>query len=285
MKLIQNNDTKENKKGMKAKLKNSLDGYHQTIINSKQSYGLVIIWTLAFLFLSSNVYLLCQKIKLNNANTMLLTELAITVVPIIFDIFYIRYSNKSKNKSAKNKINVLSYIKNWITYFAKAIKKHWQFLVIATLIAVVIETITSIISIKLFGKVTIKNTNTNIIMQTIKAQPLFILATLMLAPVSEEITFRLGLTYVINSIFNLSKNVKNKLWLQRFAFIGACFISACIFGSLHVQPDSNMQIMSQVLPLATLGLWLQYLQVKTKSIIPGIIIHILYNLITLFFVL
>lgn len=285
MKLIQNNDTKENKKGMKAKLKNSLDGYHQTIINSKQSYGLVIIWTLAFLFLSSNVYLLCQKIKLNNANTMLLTELAITVVPIIFDIFYIRYSNKSKNKSAKNKINVLSYIKNWITYFAKAIKKHWQFLVIATLIAFVIETITSIISIKLFGKVTIKNTNTNIIMQTIKAQPLFILATLMLAPVSEEITFRLGLTYVINSIFNLSKNVKNKLWLQRFAFIGACFISACIFGSLHVQPDSNMQIMSQVLPLAALGLWLQYLQVKTKSIIPGIIIHILYNLITLFFVL
>ena len=285
MKLIQNNDTKESKKGMKAKLKNSLDGYHQTIINSKQSYGLVIIWTLAFLFLSSNVYLLCQKIKLNNANTMLLTELAITVVPIIFDIFYIRYSNKSKNKSAKNKINVLSYIKNWITYFAKAIKKHWQFLVIATLIAVVIETITSIISIKLFGKVTIKNTNTNIIMQTIKAQPLFILATLMLAPVSEEITFRLGLTYVINSIFNLSKNVKNKLWLQRFAFIGACFISACIFGSLHVQPDSNMQIMSQVLPLAALGLWLQYLQVKTKSIIPEIIIHILYNLITLFFVL
>lgn len=285
MKLIQNSDTKESKKGMKVKLKNSLDEYHQTIISNKQSYGLVIIWTLAFLFLSSNVYLLCQKIKLNNANAMLLTELAITVVPIILDIFYIRYSNKSKNKSAKNKINVLSYIKNWIAYFTKAIKKHWQFLVIATLIAVVIEIITSIISIKLFGKVTTKNTNTNLIMQTIKAQPLFILATLILAPVSEEITFRLGLTYVINSIFNLSKNVKSKLWLQKFAFVGACFISACIFGSLHVQPDNNMQIMSQVLPLAALGLWLQYLQVKTKSIIPGIIIHILYNLITLFFVL
>ena len=85
--------------------------------------------------------------------------------------------------------------------------------------------------------------------------PATIIAAVIVAPIGEEIIFRGMIT---------------KLLLEEYRPTKAIIISALIFGIIHFNPA---QIPGAIIAGILLG-WLYY---KTRSVIPGIILHFINN--------
>lgn len=88
-----------------------------------------------------------------------------------------------------------------------------------------------------------------------------ILAIAIVGPILEEILFRGAITSELLKAYSPKK---------------AIFFSALIFGIFHINP-------AQVLNAFLLGLLLAWLFYKTHSLIPGILIHILNNSLSVYF--
>lgn len=87
-----------------------------------------------------------------------------------------------------------------------------------------------------------------------------IICITLLGPVLEELLFRGAVT---------------RLLLTRYKPRKAVLISALMFGIFHLNP-------AQILPAFLIGLVLAQLYYRTKSLIPGILIHILNNSATVY---
>lgn len=124
-------------------------------------------------------------------------------------------------------------------------------------LAYVAQAIAVSIEINILG---IKSTsqNTELLMEITRAIPLFLIITVFIAPVLEEIIFR--------------KIIFGVLYKHTNFFI-AGIISALIFGIIHQEPK-------HLLIYASMGFVLAYVYVKTKRIIVPIIVHIVLNSIT-----
>lgn len=82
-----------------------------------------------------------------------------------------------------------------------------------------------------------------------------ILAVSVLGPILEEMLFRGAITREL---------------LKHYKPMNAILISGLIFGLFHINP-------AQVLPAMLIGFVLAWLYWRTKSIVPGIVIHIINN--------
>lgn len=90
----------------------------------------------------------------------------------------------------------------------------------------------------------------------------------ILAPLAEELCFRYG---VCNAM--LESKLRHKLspkWLKVLAIV----VSSLLFGTIHMNP-------AQILGALILGLFLGWLYVKSRSIWPSLICHILNNALAL----
>ena len=88
-----------------------------------------------------------------------------------------------------------------------------------------------------------------------------VLAIAIIGPILEEMLFRGAVTTEL---------------LKRYSPQKAILFSALIFGIFHINP-------AQVLNAFLLGLLLAWLFYKTRSLIPGILIHILNNSLSVYF--
>ena len=88
-----------------------------------------------------------------------------------------------------------------------------------------------------------------------------ILAIAIVGPILEEILFRGAITSELLKAYSPKK---------------AIFFSALIFGIFHINP-------AQILIAFLLGLLLAWLFYRTRSLIPGILIHILNNSLSVYF--
>lgn len=114
----------------------------------------------------------------------------------------------------------------------------------------------------IIGLITPLNTSSNeeAVQGLISATPYLMLLTAgIIAPITEELTFRKG----------LSKIFKNK-WL----YISA---SGLIFGFLHVMGSSNPLEYLYIIPYGSLGFFFALTYYETKSIYPSIIMHAIHN--------
>ena len=114
----------------------------------------------------------------------------------------------------------------------------------------------------IIGIITPLNTSSNeeAVQGLISATPYLMLLTAgIIAPITEELTFRKG----------LSKIFKNK-WL----YISA---SGLIFGFLHVMGSSNPLEYLYIIPYGSLGFFFALTYYETKSIYPSIIMHAIHN--------
>lgn len=112
--------------------------------------------------------------------------------------------------------------------------------------------------------------NQNIITSLAKSAPLILLIdTVILAPIVEEIIFRLSLKKIINN---------------KYVFI---IISGFIFGFMHIFPtDLNIALaLIYSITYVTMGLFLAYTYEETNNIWINIAIHSLNNLISMLAVL
>lgn len=100
--------------------------------------------------------------------------------------------------------------------------------------------------------------NTELLMDITRSIPLFIIITVLIAPILEEIVFR--------------KIIFGELY-KRFNFFISGVISALIFGIIHQEP-------THLLIYASMGFVLAFLYVKTKRIIVPIIVHMVLNSVT-----
>jgi len=96
---------------------------------------------------------------------------------------------------------------------------------------------------------------------TIEDSWLGILAIAVVGPILEEMLFRGAIT---------------KELLKHYNPTLAILLSALIFGIFHINP-------AQILTAFLLGLLLAWLYYKTRSLVPGILVHILNNSLSVYF--
>ena len=114
----------------------------------------------------------------------------------------------------------------------------------------------------IIGLITPLNTSSNeeAVQGLITATPYLMLLTAgIIAPITEELTFRKG----------ISKIFKNK-WVYATA-------SGLIFGLLHVIGSGNILEYLYVIPYGSLGFFFALAYYDTKSIYPSIIMHAIHN--------
>lgn len=124
-------------------------------------------------------------------------------------------------------------------------------------LAYIAQAIAVSIEVHLLG---IKTTseNTELLMEITRSIPLFLVITVFIAPVLEEIVFR---KIIFGTIY------------QRSNFLIAAIISSFIFGIIH-------QELKHLLIYASMGFVLAFVYYNTKRIIVPIIVHITLNTVT-----
>lgn len=148
--------------------------------------------------------------------------------------------------------NLKQFIKNNSEYFKKYIK-YWFLTVILMILSNSIVT--------MFTKANIA-TNQEIIVNTLKKAPIYIfITTVFIAPILEELVFRLS----FRKIFSHSN----------FLFI---LFSGFIFGSMHVIGSlSNITDLLFIIPYSIPGFIFAYTYTKSENICVPISLHFIHN--------
>jgi membrane protease YdiL (CAAX protease family) len=92
--------------------------------------------------------------------------------------------------------------------------------------------------------------------------PLAGLATVIVAPIAEEIFFR---GFIFGGL------------VRPLGVFGAMFVSGFIFGAFHIQSPSAVGLL---LPFGFVGMLFAWLYYRTGSILPGMGAHFLFNLVS-----
>lgn len=110
------------------------------------------------------------------------------------------------------------------------------------------------IEIELLG-IEQKSENTEMITNISKANPIFLVIPMLIAPILEEIIFR--------------KIIFGGLY-QKMNFFFAALLSALAFAIIHGEPE-------HILVYASMGFVLAFVYVKTKRIVVPILVHMFFN--------
>lgn len=142
------------------------------------------------------------------------------------------------------------------------------------LTAVLIEII-AIIAVILLTKVSVPSANTSRIFNLIVHNPIFIIYTILIAPILEELVFRYA-------FFNLAKGVYEKLNKSvdrntKLEWVFCALVTAFIFAGLHAD--------NTVWEYVLISILLQWLLHHYKDIRINMITHITFNLITILLLL
>lgn len=148
--------------------------------------------------------------------------------------------------------NFKDFIKNNIKYFKKYIKYWFIMLGLMMLSNLIIINFTS----------TDISNNQQIIVDTLKYAPIYtFIVSVLIAPILEELVFRLSFRKIIN------KN--NILYI---------IISGLIFGSMHVIGDFNSIIdLLFIIPYSIPGFIFAYIYSKSNNICISMSIHFIHN--------
>ena len=202
-------------------------------------------------------------LKLFDINIELLSDKALVIYQfimslIMFVVLFIVYRKS---------------IKNDFKEFRQDINKNIVYIIKMFLIFIVVKYIVSFISALIMMALkydisSITSVNQTLIESYVKASPvLMVISTAILAPIYEEILFRLG----------IKKVLKNK-----YFFI---VISGMVFGLMHVFPlDDGITLVLgiiQSITYVTMGMFLSYSYYKTDNIFTSIGIHFLNNLLSI----
>jgi uncharacterized protein len=117
------------------------------------------------------------------------------------------------------------------------------------------QTVAGNIEIYLFG-IEPESENTKLLIDIARSTPLFIIVTIFIAPILEEIIFR---KIIFGTIYEKYGN-----------FLIAILFSSLLFGILHGEPEHLLRYMGA-------GIVFAYIYVKTKRIIVPILTHISLN--------
>lgn len=193
--------------------------------------------------------------KFNN-NMMVIYQLIVSLV--MFVVLFIIYYKNIKEDYKKFKENISSNIK-------KIIKLFLIFIIIKYIVSFITILIMTILKIDANS---ISSINQSMIEGYVKSAPiLMVINTVILAPMYEEILFRLGFKKVLN---------------KGILFV---IISGFIFGILHVFPLSEgvslMLGIVQSISYVTMGIVLANIYNKTDNIFISIGVHFLNNLISI----
>lgn len=120
--------------------------------------------------------------------------------------------------------------------------------------SIIIQVITAIIEINVFG-ISPESANTENLLELTSKYPYLILMIVLFAPIMEEFVFR--------------KAIFTQLSSSNVGMMGSAVISSLIFAFIHF--DGHMLV------YGTLGLWFCYLYYKTNNILTPILAHSLMN--------
>lgn len=204
-----------------------------------------------------------------------LTEL----IPLYLLAVIFNYQDK-KTKKENVKDILLGPIAKWSKIISNDFKHNWKMVLALMVGFVILQILTNeIVSVfaVMFGQdnLIVKSENTASLLAYMKHDYLILLVTTIIDPFFEELAFRFCLPDLITALFE-------KLHLnKRLAFSIAVIISAFIFASMHEANFNPAQIMVYMV----LALFLQFIRVKTNSIVAGALVHGGGNLLVAFSIL
>ena len=205
-----------------------------------------------------NLILKLFGITLEESNALGMVVYQLIASTIIFIVLFILYFKAIKKdyKTFKNclKKNILLIIKTFIIFMIVKYAVSFITAIIMVILKLDMESINSI--------------NQKLIETYIKSSPtLMFISTALLAPVYEELLFRLGIKKVVG---------RNRWFI---------IISGTIFGLLHVFPlEEGVSLtlgLVQSISYVTMGLFLAYIYKKTNNIFISIGIHFLNNFLSI----
>src|SRR5699024_1147452 len=120
--------------------------------------------------------------------------------------------------------------------------------------ALISQAIANLIETELLG-IEQGSENTEMIMDISKANPIFVLIPMLIAPILEEIIFR---KIIFGSLY------------KRMNFFLAALLSALVFAIIHLEPE-------HILIYAAMGFVLAFVYVMTKRIMVPILVHVSIN--------
>lgn len=195
--------------------------------------GLVIYLTLSFLleYIFASLFNTNNKLLENFVNLLTPTIIALVLITCFKDKF------KNKFQDFKN---------NYATYLS-LIMKYW-------LVGYMLMIITNAIISSITGNIAQNEENNRTLFNSL---PLYsIIATIFLAPISEELTFRASFREISEK-----KNV-------------FCLISGTLFGLLHVIFNGDYLF---IIPYASFGYFLAKAYIETDNILVSILMHAWHN--------
>lgn len=164
-------------------------------------------------------------------------------------------------------------IKSDFLSFKKQVEKNIRYIIKMFFIFMITKYVVSVLSVIImtvcgFDTSSMTSVNQNLIEMYVKASPvLMFLSAAVLAPMYEEILFRIG----------IGKVIRNK-----FLFV---IISGFIFGFMHVFPlEEGISLtlgLMQSITYVTMGIFLAYVYSKTGNIFMSIGLHFLNNLLSI----
>ena len=228
----------------------------------KKIYELLkLLLCLLFFFFFPNFFVIILNflgidvVKFNGIGTATYQFIITIIMAFVFACSYFKEIKKDFKKFFNKNIikNILYIIKMFIIFM---------------LIKYVVSFISAFIMMALgFDISNMTSINQSMIEEYVKAAPiLMFITTAILAPIYEEILFRIG----------FKRNIKN-----RFLFI---IISGSLFGLLHIFPlDDGVSLLlgiTQSISYVTMGIVLSYIYIKNDNIFMSIGVHFLNNLIS-----
>jgi membrane protease YdiL (CAAX protease family) len=269
-KLQQNEEqNKPKKKRLGETIETDLGTFHETKFLLKTT-GKIAIWILGMVIVGSFILQIVEtmahpKPVVATILGFLLTEL----IPLyILVVIFNHPKHKTFSKWEKVNSKLFEPVVKWSKIFWNDIKNHWKTVLILMVGMLVVQVLANFIIGNIatwlgFSNELVKSNNTAELMNYIKHNYLTLLATTVVAPFFEELSFRFVLTDVVQALFE-------KLHCsEKYAFSIAAIISAFIFATMH---ETSFNI-TQILTYMVIGLYFQWIRSKSNSIVAGALAH------------
>ena len=199
------------------------------------------------------------NIKITNSTVILLQVICSSLILCLLLFLYKKDIKIELNKLKKNKEKIVGYI----------LKMFLIFMVVKFLVGVISAILLLAFNMDIES---LNSVNQSTIEMLAKESPLLIfISSSILAPIYEELLFRLGIKKVINN---------------KYIFI---ITSGLIFGLLHIFPLSDGITLTlgliQSITYVSMGMFLAYIYDSSDNIVNSIGVHFLNNLLSILVVI
>lgn len=257
----------------------NLTGFHETNLTGLQLIEILLIFLLVSQIGALGSKTLFKSFKLDLGTQGLISSLlmyggSMLVILIAMGGFdHYHFSLKT----------IYMPFKNWLSYFAHSIRTRWLFIISCVFIAWCLVTM----SMTVFGFILDGSLHSSQsgqeTLKMIKSNPYILIAVVLVQPIAEELIYRYLIPYGFYNLLSTKSDtflfLEGSTWNKIMLYISFIFGVYC-FANAHGNVYGGT-----IMGYLTFGLFMQFLQNKSNSLVLPASVHMGFNLFQAFLVL